>query len=73
MLGEDAARAHGSEPLFFSQLAGFPLAGVEASHQCACGHKLTAPNLTAPLAECNETCTGAKNEVGRNSRCVITP
>jgi len=41
---------------------GFKLAGVEASHQCACAHELTNASQTAPLSECNEPCTGAANE-----------
>jgi hypothetical protein len=44
------------------QLAGFKLAGVEASHQCACGNKLRDPLAAAPIKSCNETCTGAKGE-----------
>ena len=42
---------------------GYPLAGVEASHECSCGHALTSPTKIAPVSECNETCTGHyKNE-----------
>ena len=51
------------------QIAGFKLAGVEAGHQCACGHALVAPTQTAPGSECNEPCTGTSNEV---ALCSVT-
>lgn len=58
---------------FQCKKAGYPLAGVEASHECSCGHTLTAPTKTAPTSECNEPCTGHyKNETcGGNLRIWV--
>jgi hypothetical protein len=43
--------------------AGFPLAGVEAGHQCLCGPALTNVSATAPAPECGaRACTGAAGE-----------
>lgn len=42
--------------------AGFQVAGVEASHECTCGHELSHPNLVVPSSECDEVCTGDENE-----------
>ena len=54
------------------QALGFALAGVEASHQCACADALTTPDQAAPASECNETCTGAANETcGGNLRVWV--
>jgi hypothetical protein len=44
------------------QLAGFAVAGVEASHQCCCGHELPTSAVQAPASDCNESCTGDKSE-----------
>jgi hypothetical protein len=54
------------------RLAGYALAGVEASHQCACANKLSSPTMVAPTPDCNETCTGTKTETcGGNLRVWI--
>lgn len=48
--------------------AGFPIAGVEASHECTCGYNLAVPSASRPASECDEACTGNKNE-GKNETC----
>eukprot|EP01048_Picozoa_sp_COSAG05_P029696 COSAG05_NODE_9910_length_594_cov_0.834343_1_plen_101_part_10 len=32
--------------------AGYPVAGVEASHECTCGYALAVPSQVRPAAEC---------------------
>ena len=50
------------------QSLGFELAGVEASHQCACGHTLSLPTMVAPTPQCNMTCTGSQETCGGDLR-----
>ena len=50
----------------------YSLAGVEASHQCACGDVLATPTAIAPASDCNETCTGNATELcGGNLRVWV--
>ena len=40
----------------------YEVAGVEAGHACSCGHALANASAAAPLAECDEPCTGNATE-----------
>ena len=44
------------------QLLNFSIAGVEASHQCACGDALPPTAALVPPQECNMSCTGGAGE-----------